>query len=155
VAEKLATAIVDRDLDAALRVLAERGVGARQHAPEGNVQWVALRDLDHPELIGGWLGGLARLAARGAAGLGPVAGRLASGEGEHQHDKDGAPSHVLLHRVLFLHWCARASAQTRGTASKVRGIIAATVFGAQDVSVVSSFVGRPAVRSFPTRSREA
>jgi hypothetical protein len=45
VSEKLAAAICDCDLDAALRVDAERRVGATQDAPEDDVKRLAGRDL--------------------------------------------------------------------------------------------------------------
>ena len=52
-----------------------------------------------PPLAGG---ALVRAGLAAAAGI-----SLAGGEDEHQHDEQSAPSHVLLHPVNFLHWCAR------------------------------------------------
>jgi hypothetical protein len=52
VVEKLATLVVNCDLDATLRVFTEGGISARKDAPIGNVEWVTGRDRDDTELVG-------------------------------------------------------------------------------------------------------
>ena len=65
-----------------------------------------------PPLLAGVLP--SALGSRAAAAI-----SAAGGEDEHQHDEQSAPSHVLLHPVNFLHWCARVrSARRRARRNK-------------------------------------
>ena len=71
-AEQLAADVLEGDLDAALLVQAERGVGARQHPVGADLDRRALGDADHAEIVGhgtdrGGRGGMCHASSATAA----------------------------------------------------------------------------------------
>ena len=76
--EKLAALVVDRDLDAALRVLTKGRVGAREDAPVSDVERITRGDLDRAEVLGGRQGP-------------PPAGEAAAGEPATEAAGDSSP----------------------------------------------------------------
>jgi hypothetical protein len=122
-AEQCAARVVNGDLNAALGVFAEGGICRRQDSPEHEVNRFAVGDLDTTERIccadcgGVQAGGGALGHALGSASARRRACRGASREDEQQRERDGGPSHVLLHLVLLQVFRRRTKAALAGWAA--------------------------------------
>ena len=111
-------AVLDRDLDAVVAVIAEERGVARDRQRARDADRVTIGDLDASDCVcvahGGRVLGR-RLAGRRLAARRLLAGVAAIGatrrEGEHEHDENRAQSHELLHPFFFLQWVARGTAR--------------------------------------------